>query len=120
MKVKLKSLARKREKISAKPTPIDAPSYPRIDLDSREMPEIAGLKFGDEVHLHLHGKVDSRSMSDWDGKPTHRASIKLLKGAIQHPKVLHNTTEAIDSASKEAGGLGRIVSDFESMSGMKA
>ena len=120
LKVRMKSLARKPHKLESVPTRQAEPYYPSVGFDSNELPGIEKLKFGDKVHLVLDGEVSSRSMDNYNGKETHRAGFKLKKGAIAHHTVLHNTTEAVDSASKESGGIGRIVKDFTALSRMDA
>jgi hypothetical protein len=77
---------------------------PRIHLDGKHA-EGVGSNIGDMVHFSGHGKLVSRSMHEYDGEPSHSATIEvhsMKHGTAKEGYVDNETGDGMKSAMDEA------------------
>uniref|UniRef100_A0A6H2A0W9 Uncharacterized protein n=1 Tax=viral metagenome TaxID=1070528 RepID=A0A6H2A0W9_9ZZZZ len=104
--MEMKDMGKMREQ----PTAVEAPEgkkekvYSSFNLSSKELPELKGKKFGDNIELHIVGEVGGIH-EDYDDKKEASYDIKVMKcgiiGKIDRDEYLSMSEEEKDKHDEE-------------------
>ena len=81
-----------------------APVYPRVRLDLKHLPEAKNMKLGDEVHLHVHGKLSGLSQGRFDNS----AEIEMHHVGLKKGKLKKHGDNEVGEAPDDEEAEGEV------------